>query len=79
MARLNLTASAYRIARRRSEIAREEKWRKTADVVTKKRLEEKKRRPAEPGIEGSGGPSRDDAAGAEDPMGSSPSGTSRKS
>jgi hypothetical protein len=65
MAKLNLKASAYRVARGKAEIAREERWQKTAKQATKRRLEEKNRKPAEKGIEGSGGPSPEDAPGTE--------------
>jgi hypothetical protein len=67
MAKINLTASAYRVARGKAEIAREAKWQKTAKLTTKKRLESKKREPAEKGIEGSGGRDQNIAPGAEDP------------
>jgi hypothetical protein len=67
MAKINLTASAYRVARGKAEIAREAKWQKTAKLTTKKRLESKKREPAEKGTEGSGGRDRNIAPGAEDP------------
>jgi hypothetical protein len=56
MAKINLTASAYRVARGKAEIVREGKWLKTAKLTTKKSLELKKRKPAEKGIDGSGGP-----------------------
>ena len=42
MAKINLTASVYRVARGKAEIAREEKWQKSAKLTTKKRLELKK-------------------------------------
>jgi hypothetical protein len=71
MAKLNLTASAYRVARGKAEIAREAKWQKTAKLTTKKRLESKKPEPAEKVIEGSGDPSRKTAPGADDPKSSS--------
>ena len=67
MAKLNLTASAYRVARGKAEIAREAKWQKTAKLTTKKRLESKKPEPAEKAIEGSGDPNRQMAPEAEDP------------
>jgi len=72
MAKINLTASAYRVARGKAEIAREAKWQKTAKLTTKKRLESKKRAPAEKGIEGSGGQDQNKAPGAEDPKSLSP-------
>lgn len=56
MAKINLTASAYRVARGKAEIAREGKWLKTAKLTTKKSLELKKRKPAGKGSDGSGGP-----------------------
>ncbi|MGZ5556014.1 MAG: hypothetical protein ACXW3H_09910 [Candidatus Aminicenantales bacterium] len=43
MARINTTGSAYRVARRKSEIARDEKWLKTAKLTAKKSQESKKR------------------------------------
>ena len=73
MAKLNLKASAYRVARGKAEIARELRWQRTAKQATKSRLEGKKGKPAEKGIEGSGGPNREDAAGTEDPKSSSQS------
>ena len=51
MARINTTGSAYRVARRKSEIARDEKWLKTAKLTAKKNQELKKRTPAEKSIE----------------------------
>lgn len=52
MARINLTGSAYRVARGKAEIAREAKWQKSAKLATKKRQEAKMRKPAEtPGSE----------------------------
>ena len=51
MAKINVAASAYRVARGKAEIAREGKWLKTAKLTTKKDLELKKRKPAEKGIE----------------------------
>ncbi len=47
MAKINLRASAYRVARGKAEIAREGKWLKTAKLTAKKSLESKKRQPAE--------------------------------
>ena len=55
MAKMNVGASTYRVARGKAEIAREAKWQKTAKLATKKRLEMKKRAPAEKGIEESSG------------------------
>ena len=54
MAKINLTASAYRVERGKAEIAREAKWQKTAKLATKKRLELKKPKPAEEGNKGIG-------------------------
>jgi len=71
MAKISLTASVYRVARGKAEIAREEKWQKTAKLATKKRLELKKRKPAEKGIEGSGDRDQNITPGAEDPKSSS--------
>ena len=51
MARINTTGSAYRVARRKSEIARDAKWLKTAKLTAKKNQELKKRKPAETSIE----------------------------
>ncbi len=51
MARINTTGSAYRVARRKSEIARDEKWQKTAKLTAKKSQELKKHKPAEESIE----------------------------
>ena len=67
MAKINLRASAYRVARGKAEIAREEKWQKTAKLTTKKRLELKKSKPAEKGIEGSGGRDQNITPGPADP------------
>jgi len=67
MPKLNLTASAYRVARGKAEMAREAKWQRTAKLTTKKRLESKKPEPAEKVIEGSGGPNRQTAPEADDP------------
>lgn len=51
MARINTTGSAYRVARRKSEIARDEKWQKTAKLTAKKSRELKKSKPAEKSLE----------------------------
>ena len=51
MARINTTGSAYRVARRKSEIARDEKWQKTAKLRAKTSQESKKPKPAEKSIE----------------------------
>lgn len=51
MTRINTTGSAYRVARRKSEIARDEKWLKTAKLTAKKSQESKKRELAEKNIE----------------------------
>ncbi len=72
MAKINLTASAYRVARGKAEIAREERWQKTAKLATKKRLEMKKRKSAEKGNKGSGGLDPNLAPGVEDSESSSP-------
>jgi hypothetical protein len=61
MAKLNLTASAYRVARGKAEIAREAKWQKTAMLTTKKRLESKTPKPEEKAIEGSNRPDQQKA------------------
>ena len=58
MAKMSVRASAYRVTRGKAEIAREAKWQKTAKLATKKRLEMKKRGPAEKGVEGSSGPGK---------------------
>ena len=67
MPKLNLTASAYRVARGKAEMAREAKWQKTAKLTTKKRLESKTPKPEEKAIEGSNGPNRQMAPEAEGP------------
>lgn len=67
MAKINLTASAYRVARGKAEMARDAKWLKTAKLTTKKSQELKKRKPAEKGIEKSGGRDQNKTPGAEDP------------
>jgi hypothetical protein len=67
MAKINLTASTYRVARGKAEIARQEKWQKTAKLKTKKSRELKKREPAGKGIEGSGGRDQNQTPEAEDP------------
>ena len=51
MARINTTGSAYRVPRRKSEIARDERWLKTAKLTAKKSQESKKRKPVEKSIE----------------------------
>jgi hypothetical protein len=51
MAKINVTASAYRVARGKGEMARDNKWQKTAKLTSKKSLELKKREPAEKSIE----------------------------
>jgi hypothetical protein len=66
MAKINVKASAYRVARGKAEIAREGKWLKTAKLTTKKNLESKKRNPAEKGIDGSGGRDQNKTPEAED-------------
>jgi hypothetical protein len=71
MAKLNVTASAYRVARGKAEIAREAKWQKTAKLTTKKRLESQMPKPEEKAVEGSGGPNQPIAPRADDPKSSS--------
>jgi len=67
MARINLTGSAYRVARGKAEIAREGKWQKSAKLAAKKRLEAKKPKPAEtPGAEN---PDKSDPGKAAEPVG----------
>lgn len=51
MARINTTGSAYRVARRKAEIARDDKWLKTAKLTAKKNQESKERKPAGKSIE----------------------------
>jgi hypothetical protein len=51
MAKINVTASAYRVARGKGEMARDKKWQKTAKLTSKKSQELKKREPAGKGIE----------------------------
>jgi hypothetical protein len=45
MAKINVTASAYRVARGKGEMARDKKWQKTAKLTSKKSQELKKREP----------------------------------
>ena len=66
MAKINVTGSAYRVARGKAEIARDKKWQKTAKLTTKKSQELKKHEPAEKGIEESGGRDQNKTPGAED-------------
>jgi hypothetical protein len=66
MAKINVKASAYRVARGKGEIARDGKWLKTAKLTTKKSLELMKRKPAEKGIEESGRRDQNIIPGAED-------------
>jgi len=54
MAKINVTGSAYRVARGKAEMARDNKWQKTAKLTTKKDRELKKGEPAGKGIEESG-------------------------
>ena len=54
MAKINVTASAYRVARGKAEMARDAKWQKTAKLTAKKSQELKKREPAGKGIEETG-------------------------
>jgi hypothetical protein len=67
MAKINLTASAYRVARGKAEMARDAKWLKTAKLTTKKSQELKKHEPAGKGIEESGGQDQNKTPGTEDP------------
>jgi hypothetical protein len=67
MPKLNLTASAYRVARRKGEIAREAKWQKTAKLTSKKSLESRTPKPEEKVSEGRNDPNRPTAPEAEDP------------
>jgi hypothetical protein len=67
MAKINLTASTYRVARGKAEIARDVKWLKTAKLTTKKSQELKKREPAGKGIDGSEGRNQNKTPGAKDP------------
>lgn len=67
MARINLTGSAYRVARGKAEIAREAKWQKSAKLATMKRQEAKTRKPVEtPGSEDA---DRSDPGKAAQPVG----------
>jgi len=66
MAKINVTGSAYRVARGKAEIARDVKWLKTAKLTTKKSQELKKHNPAEKGIDESGGRDQNKTPGAED-------------
>jgi len=66
MAKINVKASAYRVARGKGEMARDEKWLKTAKLTTKKSQESKKREPAGKSIDGSGGRDQNKTPGAED-------------
>jgi len=67
MAKINVTGSAYRVARGKAEIARDAKWLKTAKLTAKKSQELKKREPAGKGIEESGGRDQNKTPGAKDP------------
>jgi hypothetical protein len=51
MAKIKVMGSAYRVARGKAEIARDEKWLKTAKLTTKKNQELKKHEHARKGIE----------------------------
>jgi hypothetical protein len=51
MAKINVTGSAYRVARGKGEMARDKKWQKTAKLTTKKDRELKKGELAGKGIE----------------------------
>ncbi len=66
MARINLTASSYRVARGKAEIARDAKWLKKAKLTTKKGRELRKPEPSGKGIDGSGGQDQNITPGAED-------------
>lgn len=72
MAKMSLRASAYRVAKGKAEIAREEKWQKTAKLATKKRRDLENRKPAEKGNEGSEGRDRNITTGAEEPKPEAP-------
>jgi hypothetical protein len=67
MAKINVTASAYRVARGKGEMARDAKWLKTAKLTTKKDRELKKGEPVEKGNDGSGGRDQNKTPGTEDP------------
>jgi hypothetical protein len=67
MAKINVKASAYRVARGKAEMARDKKWQKTAKLMTKKDRELKKGEPAEKGNDGSGGRDQNQTPGTEDP------------
>jgi len=67
MAKINVKASAYRVARGKGEMARDKKWQKTAKLTSKKSQELKKREPAGKGIEESGGRDLNKTPGTEDP------------
>jgi hypothetical protein len=67
MAKINVTGSAYRVARGKAEMARDKKWQKTAKLTTKKNQELKKREPAAKEIDGSGGQDQNKTPGAEEP------------
>jgi hypothetical protein len=67
MAKINVTASAYRVARGKAEMARDAKWLKTAKLTTKKSQELKKREPAGKGIDGSEGRDQNKTPGTEGP------------
>jgi len=51
MAKINVTGSAYRVARGKAEMARDKKWQKTAKLTTKKDRELKKGELVGKGIE----------------------------
>lgn len=67
MPKINLTASVYRVPRGKAEIARAAKWQKTAKLTTQKRLESKKPKPEEKGLEGSGSQDGNAIPETEDP------------
>ena len=66
MAKINLTASTYKVARGKAEIAREAKWLKKAQLTTKKNQELKKRQHAVKGVDQSGGQDQNKVPAAED-------------
>jgi hypothetical protein len=67
MAKINVTGSAYRVARGKAEMARDNKWQKTAKLTTKKDRELKKGEPAGKSIEESGARDPKTTAAAPDP------------
>ena len=71
MAKLSLTASAYRVARGKAEIAREAKWQKTAKLDDEEAPGIEEAQAGRKGIEGSGDPNQPMAPGPDDPKSSS--------